>query len=61
MGHTQKDIAWLVVFLLDPRLYRIDERGVPGTVALDQLAGLLVDDDKVIVVIYDFQVAAIYG
>ena len=52
--HPKEHVAGFVIFLLDPRLHRVDERGVTGAVALHQLASALVDDDDVVVVIYYF-------
>ena len=54
VGHAQEHVAGFVIFLLDPRFHRIDERRVAGAVALHQLAGGFVHDDDVVVFIYYF-------
>ena len=59
MGNAQEYVPGLVVFLLDPRLYRVDERRVAGAVTLHQFTGTLVDDDQVVVVIHYFHIASL--
>ena len=51
VDHTEKDVARLLIFLLQPFLDGIGERKVARLVALYDFAHLLIDDDDVVVLV----------
>ncbi len=51
MNKCEEDVPWLVVYVLQVALAFIEESEAPGLVALHQLAGWLVDNQEMIVLV----------